>query len=433
MNSLLRVAYGMTGALAEALAAVAPSGDGKLLRSLRARRSAREGLVAWARAHRDPARPLLWMHAPSVGEGLQARPVLERARAARPDLQLAYTWFSPSAESFAATLDADVTGPLPFDTAANADTVLVALRPTALVFSKVDVWPVLAAAARARGVRLGLVSATLAEGSRRRGLGRALLHDAYAALDAVGAIDSRDAGHLVDLGVRADRITVTGDTRYDQVWARAQGIDRSSALLAPFRDDRPTLVAGSTWPADEGPLLEAWVRLAHGSPGGQRPRLVIAPHEPTRAHCGAIERWAADASLSIAMIDGPGANGADVVLVNGIGVLGELYAIATVAYIGGGFHNAGLHSVLEPAAFAVPVVVGPRHRMSRDALVLIDAGAAAAAADTTELEAAIGRWLLNEPSARASAGASAQAVVQSGLGAADRSWTLVERLLDARG
>src|SRR5689334_20982112 len=127
---------------------------------------------------------MLWMHAPSVGEGLQARPVLELARRERPDLQLAYTFFSPSAERFARGLGVDFADYLPFDTAPDASVAIEALRPTALVFSKLDVWPVLVDVAARRGVRLGMISATLAaRSSRSGGLAAALLRDAYRRLE----------------------------------------------------------------------------------------------------------------------------------------------------------------------------------------------------------------------------------------------------------
>src|SRR5947208_16275727 len=108
------------------------------------------------------------MHAPSVGEGLQARPVLERLRQRRPDAQLAYTWFSPSALTFAAKLDVDFRDYLVLDTTSDALAAIDALRPSALIFSKLDVWPNLVVAARKRGVPLGMISATLSESSSRR-------------------------------------------------------------------------------------------------------------------------------------------------------------------------------------------------------------------------------------------------------------------------
>src|SRR5690242_15181591 len=173
------------------------------------------------------------MHAPSVGEGLQARPVLQLARQRHGELQLAYTHFSPSAESFARSLDVDFRDYLPFDSAEDARVALEALRPTALVFSKLDVWPTLTSQSHSLGVSLGLISATLArESTRRSRLAVALLEEAYGLLDAVGAIDADDAERLVQLGVRRDVITVTGDTRYDQVWQRAQAVDRTGPLFA---------------------------------------------------------------------------------------------------------------------------------------------------------------------------------------------------------
>src|SRR5205085_6051842 len=163
-----------------------PNSESKFLRTLRARRGIRARYRAWGEAHREPSRPLLWMHAPSVGEGLQARPVLELARQRRPDLQLAYTHFSPSATSFARGLDVDFRDYLPFDTPGDARVALEALAPTALVFSKLDVWPVITREAKANGVRLGMISATLSRGSSRRSrTATALLRDAYAALEVV--------------------------------------------------------------------------------------------------------------------------------------------------------------------------------------------------------------------------------------------------------
>ena len=419
----LRVGYEGVALLARAVASVAPASGGKLLRTFAARRGVRSRYAAFGR---EPRRPLLWMHAPSVGEGLQARPVLELARTRLPETQLAYTYFSPSAERFARSLDVDFRDVLPFDGTADAHAALDALAPTALVFSKLDVWPTLARQASARGVRLGLISATLASGSSRvGGLAAALLRDAYARLDRVGAISAEDAERLVALGVSADRITVTGDTRYDQVWARAQSATLDSPLLAPLRNDRPTLVAGSTWPADERYLLEAWSRIRDVHP---EMRLIIAPHEPTPIHLAPIDRWCDASQLRCARLAAADVGDADVIVVDRVGVLGDLYALADLAFVGGGFHAAGLHSVLEPAAFGIPVVFGPRHANSRDADLLLRARAAATASDTTSLEATLTAWLEDEPARRA-AGKSARDVVRAGLGAAERSFELVASLL----
>ena len=104
MNPFVRFAYAAAGSLAEAAAACASTGGGKVRRSFSSRRGVELRFAHWGRDFRDRTRPLIWFHAPSVGEGLQARPVLESLRARHPEFQLAYTYFSPSAESFAKAL-----------------------------------------------------------------------------------------------------------------------------------------------------------------------------------------------------------------------------------------------------------------------------------------------------------------------------------------
>ncbi|NUO63174.1 MAG: hypothetical protein HOQ26_14825 [Gemmatimonadaceae bacterium] len=421
---MLRLAYVAAGLLAQAATSLVPPGGGKLRRSLAARRGVRRRIAEWG--GRDPSRPLLWMHAPSVGEGLQARPVLADLRRRRPRLQLAYTYFSPSAIDLANRLDVDFRDVLPFDTPAAARAALDALRPDALVFSKLDVWPVLVGEAAARRTALGLISATLPAGSSRlRGVAPRLLRDAYTALDAVGAISADDAERLVALGCRRDAVTVTGDTRFDQVWSRAAAADRSGPLLSPLRASRPTLVAGSTWPADERELLPAIEAARSRHP---ELRLVIAPHEPTAEHLAPIERWAARTGARWARLGALAAAAADIVIVDRVGVLGELYALADIAFVGGAFHGAGIHSVLEPAAYGVPVLFGPRHGNSREASLLVVTGGARTVDGVDELRASLLGWL-DDAAARAAAGEAARRLVQENLGATERSVALVESLL----
>jgi 3-deoxy-D-manno-octulosonic-acid transferase len=433
----LRSAYDLAGRLATALSTVVPAGrSGKVLRAFEARHGVLERFERWSAAHRNAERPLLWIHAPSVGEGLQARPILELFRSRRPEVQLVYTFFSPSAEGFARGLPADYADYLPFDSVPNARRILASVRPTALVFAKLDVWPLLAAEAHAAGVKLGLISGTLSAGAgRQQPAARTLLGSAYAMLDAVGAISSDDAQRLVSLGVRADRMRVTGDTRYDQVWQRARAFERALAgdatpaapmvaLVNGLRSTRPTLVAGSTWPPDEQVLLRSWEEVQSTVPHA---RLVIVPHEPTAAHLAPLERWAADQGLRAARPRDAAASTADVVLVDSVGMLAELYALGNAAYVGGGFGSAGLHSVLEPAAFGLPVAFGPRHANSRDATVLLECEGASEVRDHQDASDVLSRWL-GVPEAANRAGRAARAAVEAGLGAAEVNFALVEEL-----
>lgn len=424
MNSLLRIPYALAGAAAHALVRATPAGDSKFRRGLSARRGIVERYARWAASSRDPSRQLVWIHAPSVGEGLQALPVIELFRSRRPDVQIAYTFYSPSAEGFSRSLPADFVDYLPFDTFDDADAIIPALRPSALVFSKLDIWPALTERAAAARIPVGVISATLPESSGRRGpFARALLGDAYRSIERVGAIDEKDGERLREQGVRGDRISVTGDTRYDQVWARAHR--QPPPLVQSLRSARPTLVAGSTWPTDESHLLPTWTRIRDKIPDA---RLVIAPHEASDAHLRRIESWARAHGFKLARIDADGASDADVILVDRYGILGDLYALADVAYVGGGFQSAGLHSVLEPAAFGAPVLFGPRNEKSRDASKLIEDEGGAVVTGEAELSIRLADWLGSVP-ARDVAGASARAMVQDGLGAAERSFALVSALL----
>jgi 3-deoxy-D-manno-octulosonic-acid transferase len=424
VNSLLRIPYALAGVATHALVRAVPAGDSKFRRALGARRGIVERYERWGKASRDRAHPLVWFHAPSVGEGLQALPVIDLVRSRRPDVQIAYTFYSPSAEAFARTLPADFVDYLPFDTFQDADRIIAALSPSALVFSKLDIWPALTERAAAAGVPVGVISATLPESSGRRGVfARAALGDAYRSIERVGAIDQKDAERLREQGVRGDRIGVTGDTRYDQVWSRARR--PTTALVKSLHSARPTLVAGSTWPTDEEHLLPAWIRIREKIPDA---RLIIAPHEASDSHLRSIEAWARRAGLTLARIDASVARDADIVLVDRYGILGDLYAIADVAYVGGGFQSAGLHSILEPAAFGAPVLFGPRNERSRDAARLVEAGGGAQIGGEVELSIRLADWL-GSPPARDAAGGLARAMVQDGLGAAERSFALISALL----
>ena len=233
---------------------------------------------------------------------------------------------------------------------------------------------------------------------------------------------------MIELGCRDEVVRVTGETRFDQVIARAQHVDRNGPLLAALRSERPTLVAGSTWPADERELLPALAEVRQSIPAL---RVIVAPHEPTTAHLAPIEGWAENAGLTRAPLGDPAASTADVVIVPRVGILGDLYALADLAFVGGGFHRAGLHSVLEPAAYGVPVIFGHHFDNSREAGLLRDAGGGYAASNRNEIAAVLRRWL-HDSAARAIAGAAARRVVSENAGATERSLTLVESLLPPR-
>jgi 3-deoxy-D-manno-octulosonic-acid transferase len=402
----------------------------KARRSVAGRRGLVQRIESWAAANRGDGR-LIWFHAPSVGEGLQTRPVIEAMRAARPDIQIFYTFFSPSAEMLGSRMPADHADYMPFDVTSDLSRVMEALRPDVIVFGKADVWPNITRVACWRGIPMALVSATLAPNSSRlRWPARALLAPAYGRLDAVGAISEDDAGRLASLGVPWKALRVTGDARFDQVWRRAHAVDHTRPPLSLLDGHAGiTLVAGSTWREDERRLVPAVAGLRRRHPSVQA---ILVPHEPTTDH---LMRLEADLeieglpSVRLSLLEAGAALPEAIVLVDRTGVLGELYDLADVAYVGGGFGKRGLHSVLEPAALAAPVLFGPHHANAREAGELIGRGGAVAVPDGTELERVLGEWL-DSPDERRRVGDAALSYVKEGLGAGRRNADLVLGLLD---
>jgi 3-deoxy-D-manno-octulosonic-acid transferase len=417
-------------------------------RAVQGRRDSLERFRTWSARERDVDRPLVWVHAPSVGEALMAQAIIAALREARPDAQVAFTHFSPSAERMVEEVGADVWGYVPFDTRGPVRRALRVLQPRVIAFVRTEVWPVLTREAAKAGASQLLVNAVLSEGSGRlRWLGRSFLEAAYRRLSAVGAVSEAHADRYELLGVPPGRVRLTGDARFDQVWRRIEerglaalrgepdAADRVPGELRPIwrlldDPDAFTLVAGSTWPADEKVLAPALTVLGRT----RALRLIIAPHEPTEDHLEGLERRLDRRSLRHARLSALLAGGGaapPVVLVDRMGILADLYALADAAYVGGGFGKSGLHSVVEPAALGVPVLFGPAHGNAREA------GALAAAGGGFVVEGAAGfedrlRELMDREGLAASTGAKARAYVRSETGAAARNATLIVEQLEAR-
>lgn len=425
MTLLYRVIVAVLRACAPLLA----HGDGKLARGLAGRRHADRVLAAWGNTSRDPTRPTLWIHAPSVGEGLQARAVKDALLRRRPDLQVVFTHFSPSAETLAADFGAGVSSYLPWDLRGPVRRSLEGVEPDVLVFTKTEIWPVLVAEADRRGVRVAMVGATVPDDAGRTRLpARLLLGPAWSALDVACAISEADAIRLVSLGVPEDSVRVTGDPGIDSAANRLAAADDGASYLRPLRSAGvPTVVAGSTWQSDEAVLLPALLELKTRVNGL---RMILAPHEPgADVVTGLLRRLEADGWSAVTLEEvEAGSEGWNAVVVERLGVLAHLYRVATASYVGGGFHDAGLHSVLEPAAAASPVVFGPRHSNARAAADLVQCGGAKVATTSEELANVLASWL-RDSKARDDTGRCARGYIEGHLGAADRTAEHIERLL----
>src|SRR5213593_4739437 len=223
-----------------------------------------------------------------------------------------------------------------------------------------------------------------------------------------------------------------GHGRYAVRQRRAARLDNTReplARLAATSADTFTIVAGSTWPSDEAVLLPAFADLLHQLPTA---RLLLAPHEPNPDHLAGISERLRHLKLPrpVRLSQLEHAKAGPVIVVDRVGILADLYALGDVAFVGGGFHRAGLHSVLEPAVFGVPSVFGPHWRMSRDATLLLERGGAVALPGDAR-HPLHSQWLVwhHDPAARKSAGTAAQQMVEDGRGASERTTALVRGLV----
>ncbi len=391
----------------------------KMRDALQGRRGVRDRLRA-AAASLD-AQPV-WFHVASVGEFEQARPVISALQEHHPDIPVVITFSSPSGYSFATRrepLDGSTNirmlDYLPLDTRSNMKFCLDVLRPRLLVLVKFDLWPNLIWQTRGRGIPIVLIDATLSPSSKRlTGAGRFLYRSVYASLDKILAISDEDADRFIESVPGHRNISVAGDTRFDRVMERHT---RSGGAGFHYnRGDAVVIIAGSTWPADEAHLLVALRKLLGGD---DTLNLIIAPHEPTPEHLGPLQDWARSAGLSSCTVrEGVPDPAPRVTIIDTVGVLAEAYSLADVAYIGGAF-STGVHSVIEPAIAGLPVVFGPLHDNSFEAVQLIARGAGFCETDEAGIFSRL-KSLAGDVNERSRAGQCSRAYVNSQLGATEK-------------
>jgi 3-deoxy-D-manno-octulosonic-acid transferase len=377
----------------------------------------RKGLWQRLEAKRDALEGCLWMHCASVGEFEQGRPVLEAIKRERPELPVLLTFFSPSGhearrnEPLATHVEY-----LPPDSAANAQRLVELLRPRAVLWVKYELWHHHLHALQRAGVPTFLVSAyfwpNMPYFRWYGGAWRRML----ACFSHIFVQDERSLQLLHGIGLR--NVSVGGDTRFDRVDA----ITRTGGPVSPahaFQATEPTpvLVCGSTWPADEDLLLKALAGRRNG------PRLLVAPHELHKEHLKRMEAsfpkpLVLYGELEAALAGGGIPPGIRTVLVDRMGLLARLYQHGALAYVGGGFGD-GIHSLLEPAAWGLPVIFGPRHTRFPEGQGLIDAGGGFCVRNADELRNVLER-LLDDPAALARASAAARWYIAARIGATGR-------------
>ncbi|MDO6429240.1 glycosyltransferase N-terminal domain-containing protein [Flavitalea sp. BT771] len=370
--------------------------------------------------------PVIWMHCASLGEFEQGRPVLERLRATSPESKVVISFFSPS--GYKARKDykgADHIFYLPLDSRQHARRFIDLVKPTLVIWIKYDYWYYFLVELRKRKIPTLLVSGIFrADQPFFKWWGR--LHRYMLECFTHLFVQTEASRKLLATIGFTGNVSVSGDTRFDRVIEIAESRESLPAIEA-FCGDATVVVAGSTWEEDEE-------ELDHYANTHPDIRFVIAPHEIEEGRLKEVEQLfrnkiryselAASRGTGEAASQGfkglrPGQPAPNVLIIDNIGMLSRLYQYATVAYVGGGFGDDGVHNVLEAAVYGRPVVFGPVIEKYIEAVELTELGGGIVIDSALEAESVFHRLLNNEEEYRQACEASRD-YVYGKKGATDR-------------
>jgi 3-deoxy-D-manno-octulosonic-acid transferase len=342
----------------------------------------------------------IWMHCASVGEFEQGRPVLEEVRKTYPNHKILVTFFSPSGyEAKKNYAGADYIFYLPIDSKYNAKRLLDMVRPSLVLWVKYDYWFYYLNELKNRKIPTLLVSGIFLEGQVffrwYGGFYRKMLQSFTHIF-----VQTEESKKLLGTIGIYNNVTVSGDTRFDRVIEIAENFEPID-IIASFCGDRPVIVAGSTWEEDEE-LLDHYANVH------PEIKFIIAPHEIEESRLKEVEvlfrnvvRFSAfekqmkeseTVKLNSKNKLNPAAN---VLIIDNIGMLARLYKYASIAYVGGGFGDDGVHNVLEAAVYGKPIVHGPVIEKFAEAIELVEIGGSFVIDSALEAEKTFDRLLLD--------------------------------------
>ena len=396
-------------------------------------RGQRNTLRAEQKAQLEACRGAVWIHAASVGEFEQARPLIEQLKIHNSQFKIVVTFFSPSGYEARKNYElADGVFYLPFATPLNAKRFIETLQPSMAIFVKYEFWPAYLKALKKRGIPTYCISAIFRPTQRFFHWYGASARRVLKCFTHIYVQDEASRRLLAEHGIH--ECSVAGDTRFDRVVEivesqKSKDLSAQSNLtpVAQFTEGAErVLIAGSTWPEDEE-LLEAYLENTEcriqNTDSGKRVKLILVPHEIDEQHLHFIFNLFQGRMVRYSTINAMPSNmsrlnilrNAQVMVIDTMGLLSSIYRFGQVAYIGGGF-GVGIHNTIEAAVYGVPVVFGPNYHHFREAQGLIDAGAARSIKNYSELEAALNTALDQHETI----GAKAAAYVQSELGATEK-------------
>lgn len=331
---------------------------------------------------------MIWFHAASLGEYEQGLPLMEKIKSKYPNHLIVLTFFSPSGYEVRKNNGvADVTVYLPLDTKSNVRQFMEIVRPEMVFFIKYEYWPNYLNALKISETPTYLVSGVFREdqaffkwygGFYRKGL------DAF---EHFFVQNSSSKEFLLQLG--KSNVTVSGDTRFDRVSAILER-DTTLDYISEFKNNTLTIVVGSSWPKDESLLVDfinsTIIPL----------KFIIAPHNIQADQIQELKNSITKKTVLFTENSSTSLAECDVFIVDVVGILTKIYSYADIAYVGGGFGNPGVHNILEPATFGVPIVIGPNFSHFAEATALVNMGGCISISDKESLFDAFETLIKNE-------------------------------------
>ena len=365
----------------------------------------------------------IWMHCASLGEFEQGRPLLEMVRSFHPEYRIVVTFFSPSGFEVRKTYKgADHIFYLPMDSAKNAKLFIQLVNPKLVLWIKYEFWHYYLTELHHHHVPTLLISGAFREGQRFfksfSNFWRNMLHSfTYIFLQ-----NESSASLLSKINI-IDNVAVSGDTRFDRVISISENFEPVD-LIELFCNQQQVIVAGSTWEEDEA----VFIHYVRSNPSK---KFILAPHEIDQENLHDIKKQFSNAifyselKTRTAGQNHGSAELPNVLIIDCIGILSRLYKYATIAYIGGGFGDDGLHNILEAAVYGKPVIFGPEIDKNAEASEMIRAGGAVRIENALQLETVMNE-LLNDTIELKVKSEAAKNYIYSNAGATQKIWNYIK-------
>ncbi|CAL65259.1 3-deoxy-D-manno-octulosonic acid transferase [Christiangramia forsetii] len=334
----------------------------------------------------DPSQEYLWIHAASLGEFEMAVPVLKMLKEKYPDTKTVVSFFSPSGYKNKKQHPlVDNFTYLPLDTPGNAENFLNIVQPKMAFFIKYDFWPNFLNELKKRQIRTFLVSGVFRKDQAFFKAYGKWMRKSLLAFEHFFVQNKESEALLNSIGF--NNVTIGGDTRFDRVAAQIEADNRID-FIEEFKEDKILVVCGSTWPDDEKLLL----KFINSS---TNIKFIIAPHEIKAEKIEQLERELQIPSIRFSEKKGKDLKNYSVLILDTIGFLGRAYSYANIAYVGGAAGTTGLHNILEPATFGIPIIIGENFSKFPEAERLRQLAGLFSVKNSEELSAIMNKLFLN--------------------------------------